>query len=342
MGKLKFSLEQYQEAAHTFRAELLMLPLIGVQNTLQYMTARPGIRYAESVGEASVDAEFAPYKADMEDDADLDLNFRTLYTYFGACVKNFEPNSAISTLLGKGATKTDGQMQTPTALAVLALIAKGLSYALNRAIWNAVRNPQGKKTKDLFDGFDTIAAKEIDDGNISQDKGNLVVIDEKITAANAVSVAKKIMYAMDEQLREQKCYLYCTQHFVDMYNEGYKMESGCSPFYNEYRQLCVEGSNGNLIFCPLSNKAGSEYFQVSTKENMLVGYDQMGDVESVEVARFKAFILQYIATMFFGVQYESIDRRRLLVVHVPKEAAAVPEEKPLGPQEEGDKDGEND
>ena len=49
---------------------------------------------------------------------------------------------------------------------------------------------------------------------------------------------------------------------------------------------------------------------------MLVGFDQMGDVESVEIERFKPFILSYIATMFFGVQFESIDKRRLKVVEL--------------------------
>ena len=29
------------------------------------------------------------------------------------------------------------------------------------------------------------------------------------------------------------------------------------------------------------------------------------------MARFKAFVLQFIATMFFGVQYESIDKERI-------------------------------
>ena len=49
---------------------------------------------------------------------------------------------------------------------------------------------------------------------------------------------------------------------------------------------------------------------------MLVGYDQMGDMESVNVKEFEPFILSYSATMFFGVQFESIDKRRLKVVEL--------------------------
>ena len=61
-GKLTFTLEQYQEAATKYRSDLLMLPIIGIQDTLKYMSARPGIRYKENVGALSGDAQFGPYK----------------------------------------------------------------------------------------------------------------------------------------------------------------------------------------------------------------------------------------------------------------------------------------
>lgn len=43
-GKFTFTLQEYQEAAVKYRADLLMLPIIGIGDTLQYMTGRPGIR----------------------------------------------------------------------------------------------------------------------------------------------------------------------------------------------------------------------------------------------------------------------------------------------------------
>jgi hypothetical protein len=49
---------------------------------------------------------------------------------------------------------------------------------------------------------------------------------------------------------------------------------------------------------------------------MLVGYDQMGDTENVMVKEYEPFILSYIATMFFGVQFESIDKQRLKVIEL--------------------------
>lgn len=318
-GKLKFSPEDFQNAAIKYRSELLMLPIIGCQDTLQYMTARPGIRYKERVGTLSGDAQFAPYKPTRASDFNLNVDYRELETFFGSVVSDFEPNSAVSTLLGTGATKGDGQISTPTAKSVLALIAKSLSEHLNDAIWNGVRNAAGDTSKDLFNGFNTITQAEITAQNITAEKGNYLKLTEDITAANAVDVAKKILFSLDPRLRSQELFLYCSQDFVDKYNEGYLLSHGGIPYNTEYGQTAVEGSNGKLKLVPLYNKADSKFMHVTTKSNMLVGFDQMGDIENVMVKEYKPFILSYIATMFFGVQFESIDKRRFKVIELKTE-----------------------
>ena len=200
-GKFQFTLKEYQEAAVKYRSDLLMLPIIGIGDTLQYMTGRPGIRYKERVGSLTGDAQFAPYNPKRAVDYNLGIDFRDLETHFGSVVANFEPNTAISTLLGSGATKGDGQMTTPTARHVLALIAKNLSEHLNDAIWNGVRNAAGDTTADLFDGFDTITEKEIAAGAIAEAEGNYMKIADEITAANAVDIAKSILFSLDPRLR---------------------------------------------------------------------------------------------------------------------------------------------
>ena len=213
-GKFSFSPSDYQEAAIKYRKELLYLPIIGCNDTLQYMTARPGIRYKERVGNITGDAQFAPYNPARSKDFDLHLSFREIETYFGSVVAKFEPNSAISTLLGTGATKGDGQMSTPTAKHVLSLIAKSLSEHLNDAIWNGVRNASGDTTKDLFNGFDTITQNEITAGAISAENGNYMKLPEAITTSNAVDVAKEILFSLDPRLRSQDLYLYCSLYFL--------------------------------------------------------------------------------------------------------------------------------
>lgn len=317
-GIVHFTPQEYQEAAHKWRKELLMLPIIGCEETLQHMTKRPGIRYKESVGEISGTAQFAPYKASRRTNTDLHLNFRTLETFFGSVCTDFEPNSAVSTLLGMmaGSTKGDGQKNTIQAREVLALISRGLSETLNNAIWSAVRNENGDTTMDLFNGFDTITSTEITAGNIAANKGNYLKLTEEITELNACTVAKKILFSLDPILRAQDLNMYCTQEFVDMYNESYQSMHGALPYNLGYEKNTVEGSNNKLHMIPLTNKLGSNFIHIAPKSNMLVGFDQMGDMESVDVREFAPFVLTYIATMFFGVQFESIDRRRLKVIEL--------------------------
>lgn len=316
-GKLNFDLAAYQEAAHKYRPELLMLPIIGIKDTLQFMTARPGIRYKESVAAMNGNAQFGPYKPSRSTDFNLNLNFRTLETFMGSVVAKFEPNSAISTVLGQmAASKGDGQITAPTALHVLRQIAISLSENLNDAIWSAKRNPSGDTSLDLFDGFDTITAKEIKEGNIAAGKGNYLKLTEAITSDNACDIAKQILYSLDPRLRAQDLYMFCSQDFADKYNDSYQASHAGLVYNKEFDQVTVEGSNNRLHIIPLYNKADSKFIHITPKSNMLVGYDQMSDAEDVMVKEYEPFILSYIATMFFGVQFESIDKRKLKVIEL--------------------------
>lgn len=329
MGKLKFTLEDFQKAAATFRKELLMLPVTGINDTVQYMTMRLGVRYKEMVGSVSTNAQLAPYKAGRTTSADLDLVIRTLETYFGDVCAKFEPNSAIQTLLGHAASqaKGDGQMSTLTARTVLELIAKEIAAHLNDAIWNGVRNADGETTTDLFDGFDTITAKEMAAGEIAVEKGNYIKLSKAITAANAVDVIKhEILFKMDPQLRKEECFLFCDYATADAYNEAYLMTHSGIVYNDRYNQVTVEGSNNKLTIVPLASKDGSRFIHVTPKRNMLVGIDQMSDLEDVMVKEYEPFLLTYIATMFFGVQFESIDKRRLFVAELVEDAATVSED----------------
>ena len=305
--------EPWQENSHSRRSNSRKLR----RSTAGSCSCCPGIRYKENVGAISGDAQFAPYKPSRSTDFNLNVDYRTLETFFGSVVAKFEPNSAVSTILGAtGATKGDGQMQAPTALHVLALIAKGLSSHLNDALWNGVRNASGDTTADLFDGFDTITSNEITAGNISVANKNYMKLTEEITTANAVDIAKEILFSLDPRLRAQDLIMYCSQDFADKYNEAYLLTHGGIVYNNKYDQTTVEGSNGRLTIVPLYNKMDSKFIHVTAKSNMLVGYDQMSDVESILVKEYEPFILSYIATMFFGVQFESIDYRRMKVIEL--------------------------
>ena len=42
--------EDLQKSARKYRKEMLQMPVLGLSRSLQHMTLRPGIRYAETVG----------------------------------------------------------------------------------------------------------------------------------------------------------------------------------------------------------------------------------------------------------------------------------------------------
>jgi len=318
MGKLVYSLEDFQKAAATFRRQLLRLPIVGINDTVQYMTPMPGVTYETIVGASSVDAQLAPYKAGRRTDANLDLNLRALKTYFGSVNADFEPNSAIQTLLGHKAAQAmgDAQAATVSAREVLALIGKQVSAALNDSIWKAKRKPDGVTTMDLFDGFDTITEAEIAAGSIAADKKNYVKLTEAITPANAVDVIKSVLFSLDHRLRAQDCFLFCDYATADAYNEAYLMSHTGLVYNEQYKQISVEGSNNHLTIVPLANKAGSKFIHIAPKANMLVGFDQMSDAENVAVKEYAPDVLTFMLRMFFGVQFESVDPRRLFVAEL--------------------------
>ncbi len=208
-------------------------------------------------------------------------------------------------------------MTTPTARHVLALIAKNLSEHLNDAIWNGVRNAAGDTTADLFDGFDTITEKEIAAGAIAEAEGNYMKIDDEITAANAVDVAKSILFSLDPRPTQPRPLPLLLAGLRRQIQRGLSAHARRHTLQQPVRTGCrSRGVKRQAQILPLYNKAGSKFMHVTTKANMLVGYDQMGDVENVMVKEYAPFILSYIATMFFGVQFETLDKRRFKTVEI--------------------------
>lgn len=313
MKSVILSGDELNKTAQKFRKEFLMMPIHGLDRSLQHMSLRPGIRYSETVGEMSGDMQFGPYSETREDNDEVIVDPRTLYTYFGSVVRNFSPNKIYQSMWGSSITKGEGLKTTDITRQVVAFLCGRLGYNLNKSLWSAVRNNAGDKTKDLFNGFDTITAKEVTAGKLATDKGNLFIIPEKITNLNAVEQLKAIYRAAHEELREVPVKLFVPQFVYDAYNDDYQATVGAIPYNTQYEKRFVEGSNKLCEIVPLSNKKGTKFIHMTTKQNMLVGVNQTGEEESIEVARFKAFVLQFIATMFFGVEFETISPEKLLV-----------------------------
>ena len=316
--------EELAQSARKLRKQLLQIPVFRAEKALKFMTPRVGIRVAETVGTLTGDMQFGPYDEDREDDSDVKIEPRTLFTYLGSVVKNFRPNTIVQSIWGPSVLHGEGMKNTELARMVLTMLTRRMGDNLYKALFTAVRNPKGKTTQDLFNGFDTIAKSEMTAveanqaqgivaraATITEELGNKVVI-EAINKNNAYDVLRSICKAANEHLMdEDELLLFCPKHVVWDYEEDYKTTTGGTAYNQEYHKYVIEGFE-NVTFVPLSCKKGSPFLQLTTKRNMLYGVDQISDKENVEVARFKAFVLQFIATMFFGVQYESIDAERIL------------------------------
>ncbi|WP_298663912.1 hypothetical protein [uncultured Barnesiella sp.] len=279
------------------------------------MTGIPGVRGKLHVGTAASNAQFGPYKASKSSSSATEVKYRELETFFGNACEDFEPNSVITTLLGEGASFLgEGQKVAPSAKLVIATVAKSLGEALHNALFTAKRNESGDTTADLFNGFTTIADAEVEAGNISTEKGNLLKIPTGFSEADALDVAKSIERKAHPVLRATEKFLYCSPEFADAYNDAYMLTHGGIVYNKKFEQTIVEGSNNKTTLAPLTCLSGSSKFFLAPKSNMLYGYDNMSDAENIQVDRFKPWFLTLSAAMFFGVQFYSIDPRMLLMV----------------------------
>ena len=318
MGKVIITeqeLAKLSTSAAKLRKELLRMPLMALRDFLAHVTLRTGIRYSETIGELTGSMELGPYSETRVDENDVAITPRTLYTYLGSVDKKFSPNSIYQSIWGSNITKGDGLKTTDITQQALALLASKVGAALYWAIWGAKRNDSGTKTVDLFDGFDTIAAKEVKDGNVSVEKGNLFDLDiTTIDKTNAVDICKEIWRKADYHLKNGKCKLFVPSYVLDAYNDDYKITTGAVPYNTQFNQTFVEGSSNKCEIVALPNKDGSKFMQLTTKSNMLVGTCQMSDEESVSIEKYSPFVLDFVMTMFFGTQYESINKERILFI----------------------------
>lgn len=310
---VKITPTELAQSAAKYRSELLMVPVHSMGDTLKYMRPRYGIRFSETVGELSGDIQIRPYSETDVDKADVNIKGRTLYTHLGSVVRDFSPNSVVGSIYDSAQTKGEALKRTEIVKRVVAFLAAKIGENLDNVIWSAVRNEKGTESKDLFDGFDTIANEEITSGDISVEKKNLYEFSAKIDSTNALDSIKGFCRAANPKLRKQKnLYLYVSQDIYDAYVDDYQATVGPIVYNTSFDKLHVEGFP-NITFVVLANKTDSPYIHLTTASNLLVGFNQRGEEEHLAVEKYKSFVLTFEATMFMGCQYESISPERMLI-----------------------------
>lgn len=290
------------------------MPVVALEKTLKHMTIRKGVRGDETVGGYASGAELRPYKSDGKGATDTGAFFgRTLTTYLGDVVEEFDPYQLFSTVYGESFSSLTERKEADVVRDMALAMAKHVSSKLGKALFCAVRNASGNTTVSLFNGFDTIAATEVTNGNLSQAIGNYGEFDT-ITAANAGDVLKAIYAAASDELKEsENLKMYVSQAVLDKYEEWCLATLGAVAYNQTYAQNVLH-FNRNVEIVPMVGLKGSSYIYFSTKDNMLVGMDQQSDAEKAKIRECdNPKALQFFMCLYWGVQFQSIKPEFLFV-----------------------------
>ena len=302
-----------KKSAVNYRKDLLVMPVIAAEATLQHMTPRPGIAGREVLGQLSGGIELGPYDPNRVDDSGVKIEPRTLETFLGSVVKKFDLNSVAKTVYGSLTTQGEALASTDLSMQVLYYLAMQLGQNLNKHIWDAKRNDSGTTTVDLFDGFDTITAKEITAGGIAAGKGNFMQLDTAIDNSNATDILMSIYESADDNLQGVPTKMYIPFNVYRAYNKDYLASFGNVVYNQQYKKTFLEGTDNLCELVPLVGKKGSQFIHLSTKSNMVYGYGDGMDSEKIAIEKHHEFLLSFVATMFFGCQFETISKERLMV-----------------------------
>ena len=304
---------ELQKSAVTYRKDLLVMPVIAAEATLQHMTPRPGVAGREVLGQLSGGIELGPYDPQRYDDEGLDIKPRTLETFLGSVIKRFDLNSVAKSVYGSLTTQGEALTSLDLARQVLNYLSMQLGRNLNLHIWSAKRNDTGTKTKDLFDGFDTITQKEIAAGTIDTTEGNFMQLSQAIDESNATDILMSIYESADDILQGVPTKMFVPISIYRAYNKDYLASFGNVVYNTQFKKTYLEGTDNLCELVPLVSKKGSPYIHLTTKSNMIYGYGDGLDSEKIAIEKHHEFLLSFVATMFFGCQFEAINKERLMV-----------------------------
>lgn len=301
-----------------FRREILAMPVADLLNgALQHMTLHKGVAGDETVGAIGSGAEVRPYKTEKGATDTGRIVARTLTTFLGDVLEEFDPYILFTTVYGEQFSDKTERKEADIVRDLTLAMAKSVSKKLGASLFNAVRNESGTQTVDLFNGFGTIAATEITAGNISLAKKNLFEYQNAITASNVGDVLKSIYDNASEELQEAaNLKLFVPKAVKILYDDWFLAHFGAVSYNAAYGRKYLHGTDDHCEIVALSGLKNSDYIYLTTKENMLVGCDQM-DASGREKVLVRVpdnpKVVQFFMCFFWGVQFQMIEPEYLLV-----------------------------
>ncbi len=328
--QVDFTPESLSTAFQKYRTDLIVMPMFTMQPALAHMTVRTGIRYQEHVHEMKGNFEIGPYDKYKMGQGLMEITQRTLQTYFGNCIEPIDVNAIYQSLWGSDINKGEGLKNTPWTKRVCAYIMAQLGEKLYDAMWTAVRNGQGNTTADLFNGFLAIENAEIAAGAMSAEEQNFFPLTENITAENAEDVINDFIWGngttwagIHKKLRDgHSLKLFMSDRTKHLYEVAYQMNHGSLPYNQQFQKAHPEGK-ANIEFVALGN-VPDNYLALTPKNNILSLWNQKTADEKfiVEKSLFNHYDNDFIANLFYGEQYLSINKEMLAVCKADPSAAA--------------------
>lgn len=320
MATLTITPNDLSQAAIDHREELLITPVVAANSVLKHMTARPGVGGREVVGELSGSIALKPYgSAGVVDTNGVTITGRTLETYLGAAVKRFDPNLAAKTVYGSLVTQGQEIAQEELPLRVCQYLATRLGEDLAKNVFAG--NITGGNHATFFDGFNRIAYTS---DLFNPDAGTT----PQITAENAFDTLLKFYEDAHPALQSVKTKLFLPVWVYNLYRRDYLNTFGAAPYNQGFDHLTLEGTNGLCELVPLpyigslDDMEGTYTDQsplyLTTQSNMLYGYGDGLAEEKIAIEKHDEFLLSFVATMYFGVQFASISPNAISVMNVKK------------------------
>lgn len=302
------------EAGTKYRKELLTLPVVVLEEVLQYMSIRTGIQGKEVGGVLTVDAELRPYKTAKGASDGTAIEPFEWETFLGDVVKEFDPNAILGTLYTEKTDKTPTEREIAKKVAFE--MAKKVGEALYNAMFVAVRDVNGSTTMALFNGYSTLAAAAVTANKLTVAKKNYQDITTTVmTTLNVGDLLKAAYRNIHPLLKKKKVNMYLPSSVLDMYEDWFQVEHGHAPWNDRFEQMTLVGSRGKCQFIPLDNMEGQDFIFISTADNMLVGVDQMSDKEKVRIRECdNPKLVQFFMMAYFGVGFDNLDARFINVI----------------------------
>ena len=320
--QVTFTPEELTRSMQKYRKELILMPMFAMAAALQHMGHRDGIRYKEHVHEMKGNFEFGNYDKYKKGDGAISIVQRTLETFFGNCIEPIDPNSIVQTLWGSDVTKGEALKNVDWVKRVCAYIFRKLGENMFLNMWTAKHDPTNTtKTSKWFNGFLTLEDIEIAAGTMAKELQNLYYLPEAFNANNTEDLINDFYWGdaaagwlgVHTLLRGQKTKLFMSETVKHYYEVSYQTNHGALPYNLQFTKAHLEGKP-NVEFVALSN-VPENYLSLTPQGNILALWNLRTADETFlcEKSLTSHYDVDFLANMFYGEQYESINPEKLCV-----------------------------